>query len=470
MLGPAVREAEGGYAWCREPGNEFALGVLQHPRLWLPSWEARIGELDVGDTSSRAVGEEPAMEVVYEQCCGLDIHKQVIVACLIVPGTAGKPTKEIRRFGTLTPDLLALADWLAAAGCRQIAMESTGVYWKPIYNLLEDQFELLLVNAQHVKAVPGRKSDVRDCEWLADLLRHGLLRKSFVPARPEREWRELTRYRTALVRERADEINRVHKTLEGANIKLSSVASDLMGKSGRQMLAALAAGTTDPAALADLAKDKPRQKLPALERALEGRMGAHQRFLLAQQLAHLEFLERAIEQVSTELAERLRPFEVELGRLETIPGIGRRVAEILVAEIGTDMSRFPSAGHLASWAGMCPGQNESAGKRKSGRTRQGSPWLRAALVEAAHGAARSKGTYLGAQARRLKPRLGWKKAMVAVGHSLLVRVYYLLQRETTYEDPGADYFVEQDRQALERRHVRALERLGYRVTLDSTAA
>jgi len=406
------------------------------------------------------------MDVVYERCCGLDIHKQLVVACLVVPGTNEQPVKAVRSFGTMTADLLELADWLSGAGCTHVAMESTGVYWKPIYNLLEAQFTLLLVNPKHFRAVPGRKTDVRDAEWLADLLRHGLLRASYVPARGERELRELTRYRTALVRERADEVNRVHKTLEGANLKLGSVATDVMGRSGRRILSALAAGQTDPAVLADLAKDKLRKKLPELERALAGRMGAHQRFLLAQQLQHLEFLEQAIDRVSAEIGERLRPVEAELGRLVTIPGVGRRVAEILVAEIGTDMSRFATAGHLASWAGMCPGQNESAGKRKSGRTRKGSPWLRAVLVEAAHGAARSKDTYLAAQARRLKGRLGWKKAMVAVGHSILVRVYYLLQRGTIYQELGPDYFIERDKQAVERRCVRGLERLGYKVTLE----
>lgn len=410
------------------------------------------------------------MDVVYERCCGLDIHKQLVVACLLTPGEGPPPVKEVRSFFTMTADLLALADWLAAAGCTHVAMESTGVYWKPLYNLLEDKFTLLLVNPKHFRAVPGRKTDVRDAEWLADLLRHGLLRGSYVPARPERELRELTRYRTALVHERSDEINRLHKTLEGANIKLSSVASDLMGKSGRQMLAALAAGTTDAGALAELAQDKLRRKLPELQRALTGRMGAHQRFMLQQQLAHIDFLEQTIAQVSAQIAERLRPFEEDLDRLQTIPGIGRRVAEIVVAEIGTDMSRFPTAGHLASWAGMCPGQNESAGKRKSGRTRKGSPWLRSALIEAAHGAARSKDTYLAAQVRRLKPRLGWKKTMVAVGHSILVRAYYLLQRGTSYEELGGDYFVERDREHLQQRHVRALERLGYRVTLQPDAA
>jgi transposase len=455
--------------WCREPGSEGDLGAPRHHRLLLPRGSTDRKRVLAGAPSS-LVGEEPAMDVVYERCCGLDIHKKLIVACLLTPGPGAQPVKEVRSFGTMTADLLDLADWLGAAGCTHVAMESTGVYWKPIYNLLEDQFTLLLVNPKHFRAVPGRKTDVRDAEWLADLLRHGLLRGSYVPARPERELRELTRYRTALVHERSDEINRLHKTLEGANIKLSSVASDLMGKSGRQMLAALAAGITDASELAELAKDKLRKKLPELERALAGRMGAHQRFLLQQQLAHLAFLEQTIAQVSTEIEERLRPFEEELERLQTIPGIGRRVAEIVVAEIGTDMSRFPTASHLASWAGMCPGQNESAGKRKSGRTRKGSPWLRSALIEAAHGAARTKDTYLGAQVRRLKPRLGWKKTMVAVGHSILVRVYYLLQRGTTYQELGADYFVEREREHLQRRHVRALERLGYRVTLQPDAA
>jgi transposase len=276
-------------------------------------------------------------------------------------------------------------------------MESTGIYWKPIYNLLEGSFELLLVNAQHMKQVPGRKTDVRDCEWIADLLRHGLLRGSFVPDRPQRELRELTRYRTTLIRERAAEINRVHKTLEGANIKLGSVASEVFGVSGQRMVQALVEGTTDATQLADLAKGKLRDKLPQLERALAGQVGPHQRFLLARQLAHLASLDELIEQVSAEVERRLRPFQDALDRLDTIPGVGRRTAEALLAEIGADPSRFPSAGHLASWAGMCPGNNQSAGKRKTGKTRKGDRWLRIILIEAAHAASRTRGTYLAAQ-------------------------------------------------------------------------
>ncbi len=405
------------------------------------------------------------MEVVYARCCGLDIHKKLAVACLIVPGPDGTPQKTIRSFGTMTGELVALADWLQAAGCTHVAMEATGVYWKPLYNVLEERFTLLLVNARHIKAVPGRKTDVRDCEWIADLLRHGLLQASFVPDRWQRELRELTRYRTALVGERSAEVNRLQKTLEGANLKLASVATDPLGKSGRRILDALLTGTTDPAVLADLAQGKLRAKLPQLERALEGRVGSHQRFLLARQLAHLDDLDTLIEEVSAEIAERLRPFEAELARLDTIPGVGRRAAEILLAELGTDMSRFLSAAHLASWAGMAPGNHESAGKRKSGKTRKGNPYVRRVLVEAAQAAGRTKDTYLAAQYRRLAARRGKKRAAVAVGHSILVRVYYLLQRQTTYEELGADYFDERHRHVVRHRLVDRLERLGYKVTL-----
>jgi transposase len=306
---------------------------------------------------------------------------------------------------------------------------------------------------------------VKDCEWLADLLRHGLLRASFVPDRPQRELRELTRYRTVLVRERAAEIQRLHKTLEGANLKLGSVASKVLGVSGRQIVDALLAGTTDPAVLADLAKGKLRAKLPALERALVGTPGLHQHFLLARQLAHIDFLDETVEQVSAAIAERLRPFEATIERLDAIPGVGRYTAEVLLAEIGTDMSRFPSAGHLAAWAGMCPGNYESAGKRQKGKTRKGSKWLRTALVEAGQAAARKKGSYLAAQYHRLVPRLGKKKAAVAVGHSILRISYYLLQRDTTYQELGGHYFDERYRGRRERRLVRDLEQLGFAVTL-----
>lgn len=407
------------------------------------------------------------MEILHERCCGLDIHKDTVVACLITPGPDGQPHKEVRTFGTVTEELLALGDWLTTAGCENVAMESTGVYWKPIYNLLEDQMTLRLANPRHIKAVPGRKTDVQDCEWIADLLRHGLLPTSFVPDRDQRELRELTRYRTSLVQERAAEVNRIQKTLEGANLKLGSVASDVLGVSGRAMLRALVAGTTDPAALADLAQGRLREKRVALERALTGRLGPHQRFLLGEQLAHLEALEASIERVSSEISERLRPFADELERLDTIPGVGQRTAEVLVAEVGTDMSRFPTAGHLASWAGMCPGNHESAGKRLSGRTRKGSPWLRTALIEAAHGARHARRTYLAAQYHRLAARRGAKKAAVAVGHSVLVAAYSILRNQTTYADLGETHFDRLLSQRAEHRLAERLRGLGYAVTKEA---
>lgn len=405
------------------------------------------------------------MDALYERCCGLDIHKKVVVACLITPGSKGRPHKEIRTFGTMTADLLELADWLGAAGCTHVAMESTGVYWKPIYNLLEGSFTLLLANAQHIKTVPGRKTDAKDCEWIAELLQHGLLRGSFVPERPERELRELTRYRSSLVREQSAEINRLQKTLEGANIKLAAVASQVSGASGREMLRALVAGMTDAPMLAQLAKGRLREKIPQLERALAGQFGPHQRFMVAQQLAHIDFLDEAIEQVSQEVTERMRPFEAELAALDSIPGVGRRTAEVIIAEIGTDMNRFPGAGHLASWAGMCPGNDESAGKRKSGKTRKGSKWLRVALTEAACAAGRGKGTYLSSQYHRLIPRRGKKKAAVAVGHSILVIAYHLLRDHTTYHDLGPDYFDQRQSEALRKRLVHRLQALGFSVSL-----
>jgi transposase len=409
------------------------------------------------------------MEIVYARCCGLDVHKRSVVACLLAPGPDGQPSKAIRTFGTMTTELVALSAWLTAAGCTHVAMESTGVFWKPIYNLLEGSFELLVVNAAHIKAVPGRKTDVRDAEWIADLLRHGLLRASFIPDRPQRDLRDLTRYRTTLIHERAREVNRLQKVLESANIKLSAVATDILGKSGRDILEALVSGTTDGTVLAQLARGRLREKIPQLEHALVGQFSAHHRFLIAQQLAHLDFLDASLERISAEIAERLRPFEPELERIQTIPGVGRRTAEVLLAEIGTDLTRFPSARHLASWAGLCPGNDESAGKRRSGRTRKGSPWLRTALVEAAQAAARTKDTYLAAHYRRLAAHRGAKRAAVAVAHSLLVIVYVLLTREQeAYHDLGGQYFDERDRHAVQRRLVRRLEALGYTVSLELT--
>ena len=408
--------------------------------------------------------------VEYERCCGLDIHKQTVVACLIVPGPGNEPHKEVRTFGTMTDDLVELADWLTVAECTHVAMESTGVYWKPIYNLLEGSFELLLVNARHIKQVPGRKTDVKDCEWIADLLRHGLLRGSFVPDRPQRELRELTRYRTALTRERAAEINRLHKTLEGANIKLSSVATDLRGVSARQMLDALVAGNHDLNLVAELARGRLRDKVPQLQRALRGRVGAHQRVLLAQQLAHLDSLDELIEQLTAEVRQRMRPFQTALARLDTLPGVALQTAETVVAELGADLSRFPSAAHLASWAGLCPGNDESAGKRRSGKMRKGDPWLRAALIQAAQAAARTRGTYLSAQYHRLAARRGKKKATAAVAHTILSIAYHLLTRQTDYTDLGPTYFDQHDHQRVTRRLVSRLEGLGYTVQLEPSAA
>ena len=406
------------------------------------------------------------MDVVYERCCGLDVHKKSVVACLVVPGPNGKPIKETRTFGTMTEDLLALADWLRAAQCTHVAMESTGVYWKPIYNLLEGQFILLVVNAQHIKAVPGRKTDVRDGEWLADLLRHGLVRSSFIPPVEQRALRDLTRHRTTIIQERARVVQRIQKLLEDTNIKLSSVVTDITGASARDILQALLDGETDPATLAALARGKLRAKQAQLEQALAGQLHAHHRFLLRELVDQLDYLEQSIARVSSQIAEQLQPFEEEIARLDSIPGINRRIAEVLLAEIGPDMQHFPSAAHLASWAGMCPGNNESAGKRLSGKTRKGSPWLRQVLVEAAHGAAGSKKTYLGAQYRRLLVRRGCRRALIAVGHSILIIVYHVLTRKEMYRDLGPNYYDELDRQAVERKLVRRLEGLGYEVQLQ----
>ena len=405
------------------------------------------------------------MDVIHSRCCGLDVHKRTVVACVLLSEPSGPPHREIRTFGTYTNELLALADWLAEHGVTHIVLESTGVYWKAVWNLLEDRFALLLVNPRHIKTVPGRKTDVLDAEWLAELLRYGLLKASFVPDRAQRELRELTRYRTSLTNERSAAVNRLQKTLEGANLKLASVASDVLGLSGRHMLAAVVEGTTDANTLANFAHGRLRDKLPQLEQALSGRVGPHQRFLLAEQLAHIDSLDASIERLNAEIAERLRPFDELIDRLDVIPGIGRTIAEVLLAEIGADLTRFATANHLASWAGMCPGHNESAGKKRSGKTRKGSPWLRAALVQAAHAAAHSKQSYLAAQYRRLTARRGTKKAAVAVGHSILVIVYHLLTHDCPYAELGPTYFDQRDPRGVQRRLVHRLEALGYNVQL-----
>ena len=408
------------------------------------------------------------MEVVHERCCGVDVHKQFITACLVVPGSTGKATKEIQTFRTMTADLERFRDWLLAAGCTHVAMESTGVYWKPIYNLLEEtDLTVLVVNAQHIKQVPGRKTDVRDCEWIADLLRHGLLQASFIPDQAQRELRELTRYRTSLIQERAAEVNRVQKVLEGANIKLAAVTKDITGVSAREILAELVAGSTDAVGMAKLARGRLRAKIPELEQALVGRLRPHHQFLIAQQLAHIDALDEAIERVSEEIERRTHPFAEIITLLDTIPGVAQRTAEVLVAEIGTDMSRFPTAAHLASWAGLAPGNNESGGKRRSGKTRKGSPWLRAALVEAAHGAGLKKETYLQAQYRQLVRRKGKKRAAVAVAHSIIVIAYHVIKETRPYTDLGADYLDRRRSDAAEQRLVAQLRARGYTVSREA---
>jgi transposase len=405
------------------------------------------------------------MQVVYARCCGVDVHQKSVVACVLLTPPDGRVQRDVRTFGTMTTDLLALNDWLNALGVEQVAMESTGVYWRPVFNLLEADHEIILVNAQHLKAVPGRKTDVKDSEWLADLLRHGLLQASFIPPRPIRELRELTRYRKTLVQERAQEVNRLHKVLESANLKLAVVATDVMGTSGRDMLAAILAGEQDPAVLAELARGRLRAKLPLLRQALEGRVQAQHRVLIRHVLTHVDFLEQQLCELTAEIEDLLAPFAEAVALLETIPGVAEAAATAIVAELGTDMSRFPSAKHLASWAGLCPGNRQSGGRRLSGRTTAGNVWLRAVLGEVAWSITHTTGTYLAALYHRLARRRGKQKAVVAVAHSVLVSIYYMLRDHQPYHDLGPDHFEQLEHGRVQQRYVHRLEQLGYTVTL-----
>jgi len=405
------------------------------------------------------------IQVIYKRFCGLDVHKEMVVACVMIR-EKDKAQKEIRTFRTMTSDLLVLYDWLLAHGVTHVAMESTGFYWKPIFNLLEGSFEVLLVNANHIKAVPGRKTDVKDCEWIADLLSHGLLKGSFIPPEPVRDLPDLTRYRKSLMDERIREINRLQKLLESANIKLSSVASDILGVSGKAMLEALVSGNTSPEILADLARGKLRKKLSLLRDALQGRFRAHHQFMLAQILSHLDFLDEAIEQISKEVENRIVPFLKEIELLKTIPGVDQKTAELIVAKIGVDMNRFPTHRHLASWAGLCPGNNESAGKRKSGKTRKGDRWLKRGLIESSWAISRTNNTYLSALYHRMARRRGKKKAVVAVAHAKLVTIYHMLKHKLPYHELGADYFDRLNITYIKNHFVNRLERLGYKVILE----
>lgn len=406
------------------------------------------------------------MRVVHQRCAGLDVHKKTVVACVITP-----EGQQVRTFSTMTQELLALSEWLQQQGCRAVAMESTGVYWKPVYNLLESaDFEPMVVNAQHIKAVPGRKTDVRDAEWIADLLRHGLLRASFIPDRPQRELRELVRYRRSLVQERTRESNRLQKVLEGANLKLGLVASDVLGRSGRDMLKAISQGTEDPAVLADLARGTLRRKSAQLQQALRGLVGSHQRFLLEEQLSHIEELEARIGRLNAEIAARLAPLQPQLERLQTIPGVGPRVSEELLAEIGSDMARFPTHRHLASWSKIIPGNRRSAGKAKPEHIGKGNPWLRSTLVEASWAAARSKDTFLAAQYHRLVRRLGKKRATIAVAHSILVIAYHVLREGKPYQELGATFHDQRAPESTVRHLTKRIEALGFEVKLTEKKA
>jgi transposase len=411
------------------------------------------------------------VELLIERCAGLDVHKASVTATVRIPDQAGGRLQQTRSFRATTAGLVLLGDWLASFGVTVVGMESTGVYWRPVYYLLEDDFQCWLLNAAHLRNVPGRKTDVADSVWICQLVEHGLVRPSFVPPKPIRELRDLTRYRKALIQERTREAQRLQKVLEDAGIKLGTVASDVLGVSGRAMLDGLVAGTHDPAVLAELAKGRLRAKLPALREALEGRFRAHHALLLGELLAHLDYLDEAIERLSNQVARVVAPFSPLLALLITIPGVSQRTAEVILAEIGTDMGQFPSAGHLASWAGICPGNNESAGKHRAGRTRKGSRWLRVALIEAANAAARGKGTYLASQYARLKGRRGHKKAIVAVAHSILVIAWHLLSTGQPYSDLGADWFLQRhSSEAYRNRLVRQLERMGHKVTLEPADA
>ncbi len=439
------------------------------------------------------------MEITYTHAAGLDIHKKTVVACVFTPGPKGKPQKEIRTFSTMTHDLLALAAWLTTKGITHVAMESTGEYWKPIYNLLEGSFTVLVVNAQHIKTVPGRKTDVKDAEWIADLLRHGLLKGSFIPPLPQRDLRDLTRQRTNLVQDRARVVNQLQKVLEWANLKLSVVVTDIMGVSARAMLAAIIGGETDQGVLADLAQGRLRAKHADLLRALDGHVRDHHRFLLAQHLTHIDFLEAQIADFDQQIAAYLAaqsppaapplptpdetqsspeeppavdgatgavPWETAVELLDTAPGIGRTVAEMIIAEVGTDMDRFPSAAHLSSWAKVSPGNHESGGKRSTGKTGKGSRWLRSALVQAAHAAVKVKASHLAAVYGRLVVRRGKKKAIMAGAHRLLVAVYHMLKHREPYRELGTAPASEPAKRKLVERMQRRMEKLGYTVHVE----
>ena len=406
------------------------------------------------------------MQVLYARCSGLDVHKASVVGCVMVTAETGIAEQQTRTFGTFTRDILELSDWLKSHGITHVAMESTGVYWKPIYNLLEGVFQLIVVNAQHVKAVPGRKTDVMDAEWIADLLRHGLLRGSYIPNRAQRELRELTRHRSNIVQRRAQGVNELQRTLEGTNIKLAGVATDITGVSATQMLECLLAGQTDPESLAELARGRLREKKAQLQKALEGKVQAHHKLILSQLLAEIAWCDEQVAEVNTEIEQRLDSQRELLKRLDEIPGVNQRIAQVIAAEVGTDVKPFPSDRHLVSWAGLCPGNNESAGKRRSSRIRPGNQHLKVALIEAANAGSRKRGSYLRAKYHRLAGRRGRKRALVAVARTILQSTYYMISRGTPYQDLGENYYDQRNPEKLAHRLVKRIEKLGFKVALE----
>jgi len=410
------------------------------------------------------------MEAIIERCCGIDVHKKTITACLMVGKPNEKPTVTIKTFSTMTRDLLACKDWLESEGCTHVALESTGVYWKPVFNILEDSMEIILANARHIKNVPGRKTDVKDCAWIAELLRHGLIKGSFIPPRPIRELRDLTRYRKKLIQQRSSELNRIQKFLEDANIKLSSVVTDINGVSAQDMIHHLIKQDMTPQEMAELARGRLRNKITELEKALEGAMRKHHRLILTISIQMIASYDQVIDELDREIDERMKPYRENSELLQTIPGIKKRAAESIVAEIGVDMSRFPSDRHLSSWAGVSPGNNESAGKRKSSKSIKGNKWLKATLTECAWSTSRNKGTYLKARFQRLAARRGKKRAALAVAHTILIMAYHIIKEQCTYKELGGDYFDRLNEEHLIKRLTTKIQALGYKVDLKKVPA
>jgi len=410
------------------------------------------------------------MRIMYRCCAGLDVHKETVQCCVRRVEPDGSLQETVRQFGTMTDDLLEMVEALKAQGVTHVAMESTGVFWKPIYNLLEEHFSIVLVNPAHCKQVPGRKTDVKDCQWLAELLQYGLLRGSFIPPQWQRDLRDLTRERTQLINERTRVANRMHKILEDANIKLGSVATDILGASGRDMLRALIGGEQDPAVLAEMARSRLRDKIPQLRRALRGRVREHHRFQLELQWDHLEQLDQLVARLNEKITQLYQPYEQQLALVDEVPGVDRRMAETVMAEVGMDMRQFPSDSHLCSWAAVCSGNHESAGKRRSGRTRKGNRWLRQALAVAAQAAGHSKNSYLGARFRRLAARRGKKRATIAVAHTILRIIYHMLREGIHFHDLGPAYFDRLNPERIKHYLVSRLERLGFKVMLEPQQA